>query len=218
MPDFTIATTYHLPIFRHRTYAAETLEAACRAAMEDDNWDIAEKDYDSSGEIHVTGVWEGTHAASTGPSIRVPPQFDEAVQRKARHFEILLGLLKILVDDAHAARPPSRDWLSRVASEIARGEAILAGDPDPDAPVDPPKPVHVLARLQEDRVRDAIVAVLEVAHKFAGLSTEAVSDDEIHEACVSIATTTDFSDVVGNAEFQAALTAIRAAHRRHQPE
>jgi hypothetical protein len=218
MSDFTIETTYHLPVFRHRTYAAKTLEAACRAAIEDDNWDIAEKDYDSSGEVHVTGVWEGTHAAYTGPSIRVPPQFDEAVQRRARHFEILLGLLKIFVDDAHAAPPPSLDWLSRSAWEIARGEAILAGDPDPDAPADPPKPVHVLARLQEDRVRDAIVAVLEVDHRFGELSTEAVTDDEIHEACVSIATTTDFSDVVGNAEFQAALAAIRVAHRRLQPE
>jgi hypothetical protein len=218
MSDFTIETTYHLPVFRHRTYAAETLEAACRAAIEDDNWDIAEKDYDSSGEVHVTGVWEGTHAAYTGPPIRVPPQFDEAVQRRARHFEILLGLLKILLDHAHAKRPPSLDWLARSAWQIARGEAILADNPDPDAPADPPKPVHVLARLEEDRVRDAIVAVLEVDHKFAGLSAEAVSDDEIHEACVSIATTTDFSDVVGNAEFEAALAAIRAAHRRLQPE
>ncbi|OWV71166.1 hypothetical protein ATY77_08460 [Rhizobium sp. R634] len=214
MPDFTIETTYHLPVFRHRTYAAETLEAACRAAIEDDNWEISEKDQDSSREVHVTGVWKGTHAAYTGASIPVPPQFDEAVQRRARHFEILLGLLKIFLDDAHAAREPSLDWLARSAWEIARGEAILAGSPDPDEPVDPPKPVHVLARLQEDRVRDAITAVLEVDHSFGGLSTEAVSDDEIHEACVSIATTTDFSDVVGNAEFQAALTAIRAAHLR----
>lgn len=216
MPDFTIETTYHLPVFRHRTYPAETLEAACRAAIEDDNWDIAEKDYYSSGAVHVTDAWEGTHAAYTGPSIPVPPQFDEPLQRRARHFEILLGLLKILLDDAHAARPPSRDWLFRAAWEIARGEAILAGDPDPDAPADPPKPGHVLARLHEDRVRDAIVAVLEVDHKFAGLSAEAVSVDP--RGCVSIATTTDSSDVVGNAEFQAALAAIRAAHRRLQPE
>jgi hypothetical protein len=218
MPDFTIETTYHLPIFRHRTYVAETLEAACRAAIDDDNWDIAEKDYDSSGDVHVTGAWDGVQAAYTGPPLPVPPQFEEAVQRKARHFEILLGLLKIFLDDAHAAQEPSLDWLTRSAWEIARGEAILAGDPDPDAPADPPKPVHVLARLDEDRVRDAIVAVLEVDHKFAGLSAEAVSDDEIHEACVSIATTTDFSEVVGNAEFQAALAAIRAAHRRLQSE
>lgn len=72
MPDFTIETTYHLPVFRHRTYAAATLEAACRAAVEDDNWDRAEKDYDSSGEVHITGVWEGAHSAYTGPSVRCP--------------------------------------------------------------------------------------------------------------------------------------------------
>ena len=37
MPDFTIETTYHLPVFRRRTYAADTLDAACSAAIDDDN-------------------------------------------------------------------------------------------------------------------------------------------------------------------------------------
>lgn len=217
MPDFTIETTYHLPVFRHRTYAAATLEAACRAAVDDDNWDLAEKDYDSSGEVHITGVWEGAHSAYTGPSVPVPSQFDEAVQRRARHFEILLGLLKIFFDDAHAARPPSPDWLARSAWEIARGEAILGNAPDPDEPVDPPKANHILARLQEDQVRNAITAVLEVDHNFRALSPTAVTDDDIHTACLTIAMAMDVSDVVGNAEFQAALAAIRAAHRRLHP-
>ncbi|MBB5663839.1 hypothetical protein GGE68_002029 [Rhizobium leguminosarum] len=120
MPDFTIETTCHLPVFRHRTYAAETLEAACCAAIYDDNWEMAENNHNSSRDVHVTGVWEGTQAAYTGPSMPVPPQFDEAVQRRARHFEILLGLLKIFFDDAHANREPSLDWLNRSAWEIAR--------------------------------------------------------------------------------------------------
>ncbi|RUM17132.1 hypothetical protein EFD56_19605 [Rhizobium phaseoli] len=214
MSDFTIETTFHLPVVRHRTYAAETLEAACRAAIDDDNWKMAGNDHDSSRRVHVTGAWEGAHTAYNGPSIPVPSQFEDTLQRRARHFEILLGLLKVFFDDAHANREPSLDWLNRSAWEIARGEAILAGGPDPDEPAEPPSPVHVLARLQEDRVREAIVAVLEVDHRFGGLSTEAVSDDEIHQACVSMATTTDVSDVVSNVEFQAALTAIRAAHRR----
>ncbi|TBZ93780.1 hypothetical protein [Rhizobium leguminosarum] len=214
MPDFTIETTYHLPVFRHRTYAADTLDAACRAAIEDDSWDIAEKDFDSSGPIHVTGIWEGAHAAYTGPPRQIPQQFDEPVQRRARQFEILLGLLKILFDDVRAARPPSLDWLARSAWAITRGEAILAGDPDPEEPIDPPKPSHVLVRLQEGGVRDAITAVLEVDPSFKGLTSEAVTDDEIHAACLSVATTMDFSDMVGNAEFQAALLAIRSAHRR----
>ncbi|MBY3178727.1 hypothetical protein HFO41_31860 [Rhizobium leguminosarum] len=214
MPDFTIETTYHLPVFRHRTYEADTLDEACRAAIEDDSWDIAEKDVDSSGAIHITGIWDGAHAAYAGPPLQIPQQFDEPVQRRARHFEILLGLLKILFDDIRAARPPSLDWLARSAWAIARGEAILAGNPDPEEPVDPPKPSHVLVRLQEDRVRDAIRAVLEIDPSFEALAPEAVTDDEVHVACLSIATTMDFSDVVGNAEFQAALLAIRSAHRR----
>nr|WP_250812015.1 hypothetical protein [Neorhizobium tomejilense] len=218
MPDFTIETTYHLPIFRHRTYPAQTLEAACRAAIEDTNWDIAEKHDESPGEVHVTGVWEGTHSAYTGPSIPVPSQFYEAVERRARHFEILLGLLKIFFDDARAARPPSPGWLARSAWEIARGEAILARVPDPDQPVDPQKASHVLACLQEDQVRRAILAVLDVDRSFGALSPAAVTDDEIHAACLNIATTMDLSDVVGNAEFQAALAAIRAAHRRLYPD
>ncbi|NNH41839.1 hypothetical protein HLI03_09085 [Rhizobium laguerreae] len=214
MLDFTIETTYHLPVFRHRTYEADTLDDACRAAIEDDSWDIAEKDFNSAGAIHITGIWDGAHAAYAGPPIKIPPQFDEPVQRRARHFEILLGLLKILFDGIRAARPPSLDWLARSAWAIARGEAILAGDPDPEEPVDPPKPSHVLVRLQEDRVRDAIRAVLEIDPSFEALPPEAVTDDEVHVACLSIATTMDFSDVVGNAEFQAALLAIRSAHRR----
>lgn len=131
MPAYTIETTYTLPIFRHGSYIADTPEAACKAAIADDNWDAAKKDYDSSGEIHVTGIWEGKNAPYAGSSITIPSQFDEAVQRRANHFEALLGLLKILFQDAHAARPPSLDWLAQSAWAIAQGEAILAGFPNP---------------------------------------------------------------------------------------
>lgn len=214
MPDFTIETTYHLPIFRHRTYSAETPEAACRAAIEDDSWAIAEKDFDSSGPIHVTGIWDGAHGAYAGPPLQIPQQFDEPIQRRARHFEILLGLLKMLLDYISAARPPLPDWLARSAWAVARGEAILAGEPDPEQPGAPPKPSHVLVRLEENHVRDAIAAVLEIDPSFEAVRPEAVTDDEVHSACLSIAATMDFSDAVGSAEFQAALSAIRAAQRR----
>ncbi|AGS25097.1 hypothetical protein [Rhizobium etli] len=212
MPDFTIETTYHLPVFRNRTYSADTLEAACRAAIADDDWDNSKKDYDSCGEIHVTGIWEGADTAYARHQI--PSQFEEPIIRRAYHFEIPLGLLKILFDDVRVARPPALDWLARSARAIARGEAILAGDPDPEEPVVPPKPSHVLIRLQEDGVRDAITAVLEVDPSFKAVRPEAVTDDEVHAACVSIASTMDFSDAVGSAEFQAALLAIRSAQRR----
>jgi len=218
MPAYTIETTYTLPIFRHGTYIADAPEAACKAALADDNWESSRKDYDSSGEIHVTGIWEGENTAYAGSPIAIPSQFDEAVQRRAHHFEILLGLLKILFHDVQAARAPSVDWLARSAWAIARGEAILGYAPDPTEPADPPKPSYVLARLQEERVRSAILAVLEVDRDFEGISPESVSDKEIRSACESIVTTMDLSDAVSNAEFHAAMAAIRAAHRRFHPD
>jgi hypothetical protein len=41
-----------------------------------------------------------------------------------------------------------------------------------------------------------------------------VTNDEVYAASLSIATTMDFSDGIGSAEFQAALSAIRSAHSR----
>lgn len=214
MPDYTIETTYHLPVFRHRTYTTKTPEAACRAAIEDDDWDKAKQDHESSGEVYVTGIWEGTHAAYSGSASPVPTHFGEAIQRKAGHFEILLGVLKIIVDDFRANRVPSADWLQKAFWAIARGEAILAGTDDPDEPVGIPRSRHILATLQEDRVRDAVADILKIDRNFKELAPDAVTGEEIHAACLTIATTMDFSDQVGTAEFQAALAAIREARRR----
>lgn len=218
MPAYTIETTYTLPIFRHGTYIADTPEAACKAALGDGNWESSKKDYDSSGEVHVTGIWEGDNTVYAGSQITIPSQFDESVQRRARHFEILLGLLKMLFHDVQAARSPSGDWLAKSSWAIARGEAILAYAPDPTELTDAPMPSHILARLEEERVRSAIAAILEVDRDFDGLSPVSVSDAEIRSACVSIITAMDLSDAISNAEFHAAMAAIRAAYRRLHPD
>ncbi|MGE3874066.1 MAG: hypothetical protein AB7F74_14020 [Parvibaculaceae bacterium] len=72
MPDYTIETTYHLPVFRHRAYSADTPEAACRAAIEDDDWEHGRRDYDSSGETYVTGIWPGRDTAYAGEPLPIP--------------------------------------------------------------------------------------------------------------------------------------------------
>lgn len=92
MPQFTIKTTYHLPLFRHSIYSAGTPEAACRLAIADNDWSGQREDYESSGESHVTGIWQGAGAAYRGQANSVPPHFWEAVQRKATQFELMLGL------------------------------------------------------------------------------------------------------------------------------
>ena len=131
MPEYTIEVTYHLPVYRHRTYSADTSAAACRLAVEDDEWMTGKFDHDSAGENYVTGIWEGVDAAYSGPTIPVPSHFGETIQRKAAHFEILLGLLKMLVADLLAHRPSSHEWIDRASRAIARGEAIIAGARDP---------------------------------------------------------------------------------------
>ena len=63
MPIFTIETTYRLPVFRHRSYEAETIADACRLAIEDDDWSHEMHDYESAGETYVTGLWQGRDVA-----------------------------------------------------------------------------------------------------------------------------------------------------------
>jgi hypothetical protein len=120
MPVFTIETTYHLPIYRHRTYAADTLEDACRLAIQDDDWRFERRDYDNSGDVHVSGAWLGPDMAYHGQPLPVPPRFGEAVQRKAEHFAVLLDLLKQTARGHPAAR-----------AAIAEAEAILADGAHP---------------------------------------------------------------------------------------
>ncbi len=131
MPAFTIETTYHLPVFRHRTYEAETLAQACRLAIEDDDWSDQKEDFESSGETYVTGAWPGRDNAYRVTALPIPSQFGETVQRKADHFETLLGILKVLAHapDGAASDPPF--WRERAHAAIVKAEAILAGARDP---------------------------------------------------------------------------------------
>ncbi|HVZ06592.1 hypothetical protein [Rhodopila sp.] len=140
MPAFTIETTYHLPVYRQRTYEADTLAEACRLAIEDDDWEEQREDHETAGDSYVTGAWEGRDAAYHGCALAIPAQFDEQIQRKAGHFEVLLGLLKLF---AHGSDIQSADdgfWRTRLDGAIAKGEAILAGRPDPEAAGEPRRP------------------------------------------------------------------------------
>jgi hypothetical protein len=132
MPFFTIEATYRVPVYRQRTYEADAVAQACRLAIEDNDWSDQKEDFESSGETYVTGAWPGSDTAYRVTALRVPSQFGETVQRKADHFETLLGLLKVLAhtpDDA-ASDPPF--WRQRADAAIAKAEAILAGARDPD--------------------------------------------------------------------------------------
>jgi hypothetical protein len=196
MPQFTIETTYRLPVYRHRRYEAGTLEQACQLAVEDDDWSDEKSD--------------------TRLALPIPSRFAEAIQRKADHFEILLGVLKVLahVDDLGAADLPL--WLPKAQAAIAKSEAILAGMPDPDGESDGVAGrVHMLVKLEEARVRIEIASIIEI-DPAPRLTADAVTDADadIHAACLAVAASTTLSEEQGAARFRAALAAIREAERR----
>lgn len=134
MPEYTIETAYHLPCYRHRTYRADSIARACRKAIEDKDWSGASLDHECTGETFVSGIWQGAGAAYSAKPIPVPSQFEETIERKAGQFEILFGLLKMLLEDIRAGRQCADEWMDRAASAVARAEAIMAGARDPDTP------------------------------------------------------------------------------------
>ena len=215
MAKFTIETSYHLPVFRQRTYAAETLAEACRCAVEDDDWDDAKKDYENSGATYVSGAWEGVDNAYRGRTLPVPGQFDEDVQRKADQFELMLGMLKILAhaDDLQAADLPT--WLPRARALITKAEAVLAGEPDPDPDAaDALASAYVVRELAVSRVREQLVAILETDPDLASISADAVTDADIYDACVAVVAAMNLAEEIGAAEFRAALISSGKAERR----
>lgn len=131
MPVFTIETTYRIPIYRQRRYEANSLAEACRLAVEDDDWEGQKEDHETAGETHVTGAWPGDVPPYSVPLLTIPSQFGETVQRKADHFETLLGLLKIFAQAPEGGPADAEIWRARADAEIAKAEAILAGARDP---------------------------------------------------------------------------------------
>ncbi len=132
MPIFTIEATYRIPIYRQRRYEADALAEACRLAIEDDDWEGQKKDCETAGETYVTGAWAGDVSPYSVPALAVPSHFGESVQRKAEHFEVLLGLLKVFVHPPEGALTDEASWRQRAQAAIAKAEAILAGARDPD--------------------------------------------------------------------------------------
>lgn len=132
MPRYTIETARHLMFRRHRIYRAATVAEACRQAVEDADWSGEVLDRDRAGEPFVAGIWKVADVASSCPPIAIPSQYGEIVQRQARHFEILHGLLKMLLADVRAGKPSSGQWIKRATLAVAQAEAIMAGARDPE--------------------------------------------------------------------------------------
>jgi hypothetical protein len=132
MPLFTIETTYRFPVYRHHTYEAASIDEACRLAIDDDDWSDEKRDYESAGETYVTGIWAGESAAYCGAAQSIPSHYAGTPQLIALHFEVLLGLIKVLASQGDIEKADRARWLERAQPAIAKAEAVLAGERDPD--------------------------------------------------------------------------------------
>jgi hypothetical protein len=132
MTTFTVECTYRIPIYRQRSYHADRLAEACRLAIEDDDWEGQTEDYESAGETYVTGIWLGDVTPYSVAALPIPSHFDESLQRKAEHFEVLLRLLKVFALPPEGRLADKPLWRQQAHVAIAKAEAILAGAPDPD--------------------------------------------------------------------------------------
>ena len=140
MPVFVVETTYHLPVYRQRLYDAETVDAACHLAVEDEGWADERSDVDTSGETFVTGIWENADRAYQGTARMIPDAFRETIRRKADLFDRLVVLLRELAQPLGLSEVAFRRWLASVLAASAEGDAIqgrssmLPGEPTEDMP------------------------------------------------------------------------------------
>ena len=74
--------------------------------------------------------------------------------------------------------------------------------------------MHVLAQLREDTVRAQVGVAIETDPTLTQLAADAVSDTDIHAACLAVVEHSDLREQRGAAEFRAALAAIRNAEVR----
>lgn len=127
MPVYVIETTYHLPVYRQRLYEADTVEVACRLAVEDEGWDDERSDVDTSGETYVTGIWQDTERANEGSALTVPAGFHETVQRKAELFDTLVALLREPARPMGLSPHEFERWLPKVVAALEQADAIQRG-------------------------------------------------------------------------------------------
>lgn len=125
MPLYTVETTYHLPVYRHRTYEAASADEACKLAIEDDDWSCELADHEKAGQTFVTGIWRGRDAAREGKPVAASGRFGQTVQRKAELFETLVRLLREPTQPMGLSRHDFDSWLLRALAAIAVAEGVL---------------------------------------------------------------------------------------------
>ena len=71
---YTVEVTYALPVYKHVRVEASSAAQACELALQDQDWNLAEKAFDESGEPFVSGLWAGAQAY-LGRKFAIPARY-----------------------------------------------------------------------------------------------------------------------------------------------
>jgi hypothetical protein len=128
-------------------------------------------------------------------------------------------LNEIAVSSAFTCSRMRSDGFGGMATLIT-ANAILSGSTDEmlagfreEAAAAAAPSVHVLLRFDEAEVRAMVGEVISHDAAATKLASDAVSDDDIHAACLAVVASTDLAEERGSAVFKAALAAIANAER-----
>ena len=175
MPKYAIERQYLVPVYQHLSIDAPDLDAACRQALDHDDWDSSETDYDNSRETTIacaveipsdrTGFEGGAEASATEmiyqaglPHLEIPRQFrsDDDVSRASPELQSLL--LELAEIDARGDDGPADVFADRK-------RAILQELADYRHPVALPPRDPVMRRF-DDRELAAVLAGLRLYQRF----------------------------------------------------
>jgi hypothetical protein len=126
MPVYTIETTYDLPVYRQRSYSADTLAAACELALQDDDWECASNSYDGASPTYVTGAWRGRGTAYRhGHDLPIPAEHAGPVALVAIVQEALTAWAEQFDGTAAELHVSGADLVDWFASWRTRARAAL---------------------------------------------------------------------------------------------
>jgi hypothetical protein len=107
MPIYAIAREYKLPIYQHLIIEALDLVTACRQAIEHDDWQSSNEDYDCCGPTYLTAAVEvPEHRADEDPgallysdlsALEIPAEFADEDERKPSSPNCETATIHVLV-------------------------------------------------------------------------------------------------------------------------
>lgn len=113
------------------------------------------------------------------------------------------GMVVLITADAVLGKS-TEDMLCDLMDQVEYGDIGVA----------PGHGVHAVLRLEEKAVRAAVAEILIADASFAPLACDDITDADVREACSAVASRLDLTDIKDQAEYDAAVAALKRPQRR----